>query len=785
MRALDRKLLRDVWGNRGPAAAIALVLACGVATFVLSTATLNSLRQTQARFYREARFADAFVTLTRAPEREAEVLRAIPGVTAVETGVAGAGRLQVPGFDETATALVVSIPDQGPGRLNALTLLTGRLPEAGRAREVVISDAFAEAHGLGLGEHLDATIRGQGLALDVVGIGLSPEFVMAIPPGGGMPDAERYAIVWMRRAPLAAALDLGGAFNRAALDLGPGASEPDVLDAIDRALAGTGAADAVGRSDQPSHYFLSEEFRQLELMATVLPAIFLGVVAFLLAVVVGRLVETERDEIATLKAFGYSTAAVAEHYIRWVLIIVAVGVVLGVGLGAWLGRGLSAIYAESYRFPYLDYRVAPGIVAVAALGSAAVAVAAALRSVWGAARQPPAQAMRPPAPAVYRRSLVERAGLGRVLGRPEMMILRHLERHPVRSGLSAAGIAMACAIVLLGRFTGDAVDTVLRVEFEIAQRQDVDLSFTRETAAAVRYDLAALPGVGRVELSRTVGVDFVRGRRRFSGAIIGREAGDDLVRVLDERRRAVAVPPEGLLLSAYIAGDLGVAVGDTLRVEVRQGDRRTREVPVVGLIEEFVGAGGYMERRALNRMLGEGDVVSGAALTTDDVAALGAALDARPGVAQWRSVGSVRRSIQESVAENLTTFTLILSAFAAAVAFGVLYNTARLSLAERDRDLASLRVLGFRTSEVAYLFFGELAVLTLVALPVGLVVGRAFCFWYVDALQNDVFRIPLVLTRASYTVAAALIVGVAVASALVVGRKLARLDLIAVLKTRE
>ena len=785
MRAINRKLLRDVWGNRGPAAAIALVLACGVATFVLSAATLVSLRETQARFYREARFADAFVSLTRAPERDAEALRAIAGVTAVETGVAGGARIQVAGVDETLSSLVVSIPDVGAGRLNALTLVAGRLPETGRAGEAVVSDGFAEAHDLGPGSRIDATIRGQHLTLDIVGVGLSPEFVMAIPIGGGMPDPAQFGVLWLRREPLAAALDLRGAFNRAAFQLGPGADLAVVLDATNRVLVGTGASKAIGRADQPSHYFLSEEFRQLVLMATVLPAIFLGVAAFLLAVVVGRLVETERDEIATLKAFGYSTAALLDHYVRWVLVIVGAGVVSGAGLGAWMGHGLSELYAESYRFPYLDYRVPLGVLAQATLGSAVIAVAATLRSVWSAARQPPAEAMRPAAPATYRRSLAERAGLGRILGRPEMMVLRHLERHPVRSGLSVAGIAMACALVLLGRFTVDAVDYVLDVEFGLAQRHDIDVSFAEAVPASVRFELEALPGVGRVAPSRTVGVDFVRGPRRFSGAITGREPEDDLSRLLDDRLRPVDIPVEGLVLSTYIARDLGVGLGDTLRAEVLGGDRRALEIPVVRLIFEFVGAGGYMNRRALNRLLGEGDVATAASLTTRDVDAVGAALDARPGVIRWSDVGLTRERIEETAGKNLTTFTLIISAFAAAVAFGVLYNTARLSLAERDRDLASLRVLGFRTSEVAYLFFGELALLTLVAIPIGLVVGRAFCFWYVDALQNDVFRIPFVLSRASYTVAAALVLAAALVSALLVGRKLARFDLISVLKTRE
>ena len=786
MRALSKKRWRDLWALRGPAAAIALVLACGVAVFVASDGMLGALRATQEAFYRSARFADVFATVTRAPESVRRQAEAIPGVAVADTRVKASAVLEVEGFGEPVSAFLVSLPDDGAPALNGLHLRAGRLP-APRSTEVLLNDAFAEAHGLRPGDEIAAVLNGRRQRLPVAGVAVSPEFVFQMPPGALFPDFERFGIVWMRRAALAAAYDYEGAFNDLALDLAPGANAAAVIDRLDALLDPYGGIGAVAREDQPSHYYLSEELKQLEQAATILPMLFLLVAAFLLSVVVTRLVQTQRGQIATLKAFGYSTWEVGLHYAGLVTVIALVGAGAGVGLGLWFGRGFARLYTAFYRFPYLIYDAEPSTFAVAILVTVGVALAGTARAVAGAVRLPPAEAMQPPRPPRYRRSLVERIGVGRWLSAQDRMIVRHLERRPGRAFLSALGIAMACAIVLLGRFSGDAVDLVMDVQFERAHREDVQVAFVEPRSAAAALELATLPGVRTVEPFRTVAAELRRGRRAYDTGIVGMAARGDLARVLDADLRPVALPPDGLVLSTFLADYLGVAEGDTVTVAVREGARPVLGVPVALVVHEFVGAGAYMERRALNRLLGEGDVLSGAWLAADEnrLPALYDALRERPLVLRATALNEARASLEETFAENLLTFTLILTGFAGAIAFGVVYNTARLALEERDRELASLRVLGFTKGEVAYLFFGELALLTLAALPLGLALGTLFSFAYVEALQTEFFRMPLVLTRASYAFAALVVVGAALLSAALVRRRLQRLDLIAVLKTRE
>jgi putative ABC transport system permease protein len=452
-----------------------------------------------------------------------------------------------------------------------------------------------------------------------------------------------------------------------------------------------------------------------------------------------------------------------------------------------MGASMAELYAAFYRFPDIRYSLGPRVVGEAVGLSVAAALGATLRAVWGAASLPPAVAMREPSPVKYRVSLVERLGLGRLLGESERMILRHVERRPVRAVLSVAGIALACAVVLLGRFSSDAMNHMLDIQFGWAHREDVDVVFAEVATDAARLELAGLPGVQYTEGYRAVGVELARGPRRHATGLMGMAPSGDLARVLSPDLRPVPLPPDGLVLADHIAELLGVGVGDSVTVEVLEGDRRERQVVVSRLVREYLGAGVYMERRALNRLLGEGDRLTGVLLAADAeyLPDLYAALDARPGVMRATALPQARAALEETFVRSAGIFGTILTLLAVAIAFGVLFNTARLALAEQSRELASLRVLGFTPVEVGYLFFGELAVLVMLALPIGLALGTVFCYAYIEGLQTDIIRIPLVISRSSYAFTATVVLASAALSAIPMARRLRRLDLVGVLKVRE
>ncbi len=722
-----------------------------------------------------------------APVSLAARIAEIPGVARVETRVVRDVTLDVPGLSEPAVGRLISIPEAERPKLNDLYLRRGRYIEPGHSDEVLASEGFADAHGFQPGDRITAVINGRLKELKIVGVALSPEYIYQIRPGDIFPDDQRFGILWMGRKPLDAAFDMEGAFNDVCLTLMPGASEAEVIRRLDLLTASYGGLGAFGRHDQVSHRFVSDEIQQLRGMAMVAPTIFLGVAAFLLNVVLARIINTQREQIAVLKAFGYSHFDVGIHYLKFVLAIAGVGLLLGTGFGVWLGRGLTEMYTRFYRFPLLKFQLGPDVVVAAMLVSSGAAIVGTLGAVRRAVRLPPAEAMRPEPPKTYQASLIERFGLARFLSQPARMIARHLDRQRWKSSLSALGVAMAVAVLILGSFSADALDYILDVQFEYAQRQDVNVAFVEPRSARALYELARLPGVIRCEGTRTVPVRLRHDNHARRLALMGMEQGAQLQRLINDQVEPVTMPPHGLVLATKLAQLLDVQPGDVLRVEVLEGARPVREVAVTALVSEFIGAGAYMDISALNHLMREGPTVNGGFLSTDarETQHLYDTLKHTPGVASVTIRKAAIHSFQDTLAENMLRMRMFNIMFATIIAFGVVYNNARIALAERSRELASLRVLGFTRREISAILLGELAVLVCVGIPLGLGLGYLFAALTTLAFDTELYRIPLVVDSKTYAFAVVVVLLSALLSGLVVRRKLDHLDLVTVLKSRE
>lgn len=783
--ALDRKALRDLWHLRGQMAAVALIVACGVASIVTIRTAYDSLRESLDAYYRDYRFADVFASLRRAPDPLAAKIAALPGVAAVQSRVVVHVTLAVPGLAEPATGRLVSVPERRVPMLNDLHLRQGRYIASGRSDEVVASEQFAQANRLQVGDTLGAIINGRWQRLRIVGIALSPEFVYQISPGWFFPDDKRYGVFWMGHEALTTAFDMQGAFNDVSLRLTAGADEREVRVSLDRLLAPYGGLGAIGRADHQSNRFITDEIAQLRVSGAIVPVIFLGVAAFLVHIVLARLVATQRPQIGALKAFGRSDVDVGLHYAKLVVGVELLGAALGAAFGMWLGGRLTVLYAAYYRFPVLHFTAGWGVLALATLVSAGSGLLGALSAVGRAVRLPPAEAMRPEPPPRYRRGALEALGVHRLFGPVGRMVLRTLERRPGRAVVTAAGIGLACGIIVLGRFTIDSIEALAGFEFDVRERQAVSISFTEPRPARVRYEVRHLPGVLRAEPFRDVGVRLVAGHRSRRTVILGLEPDAELRQVADLDGRRRTLPAEGVLLTDKLAEVLGVAPGDPLTVEVLEGARPTLVVPVIGLVHEPIGTVAYMDAGGLHRLLREGRTVSGAALAVDTRAApaLYDALKHMPAIAAVSIREPTVQSFDETLARSHGIVTTYIVAFAVLIAFGVVYNTARIALSERARELASLRVLGFTRAETSRILLDEQAVLVLAALPLGFVFGYGGAALIVMAFDTELYRLPFVLHPVTYGYAVIVILLAALVSALIVRRRIDRLDLVAVLKT--
>ena len=789
MTALQTKLWRDLTRLRAQVITIAVVVAIGVAGFVGMFAVHDSLKSSRDAFYRDNRLADLFAGVKRAPVSLGERIEAIPGVAEAQLTVAFDAQVDLPGVLQPVTGRFIGLDlsrvHAGRQGLNALTLRAGRWPERDGQLEALVSDRFAAARNLKPGDVVHAIFNGRLERVHLVGTAVSPEYVFA--SQGGAPDDTSFGIWWIDGQRMTEAFDMQGAFNQVSLRLHGGVAEQPVLTALDRLLEPYGSVGAVGRDRQLSTKIVSDELSQLKVMGTVLPSIFLAVAMFILNVVLSRQVATQRSQIAALKALGYSDGAIAWHYIQLALVIAGLGVVAGLGLSQLIGRGMLSLYDEVFRFNRLAYATDTGLVLLSALIAALAAAAGTWTAIHAVVRLRPAQAMLPPAPPAYTATLLERLGLGRFLSTGARMVVRNLERRPLRAAFTVTGISLAVALQISGAFWLDAIDHIVDVQFRQVQQGDVLVNFHRPVPVDAVRDLQRLPGVIDAEVYRTESVKIsLRGTTKDT-AVMALRGDARLMRLVDEHRGALSLPPDGVVLSALLANELGARVGDRVQIRFRLWSQRTVDVTVVDIAHTMFGQLLYMNLDTLNRLAGDGDGVADAALQVDPQAmdAFWSAVKTAPLINSVFDKASTMAEFNHRTQRNMGVFSGILTLFAVAMAVGIIYNAARISLSERAWELASLRVLGMTRAEVSVLLLAELLAELLLALPIGALLGWGLASLMMRLMSSDAIDFPVVIEPSTYASAALIVLAAGVVSALLVRRQIDRLDLVSVLKVRE
>jgi len=787
MELLDLKLWRDLRALKSQALAVALVMACGLAMMIMTRSLIRSLDDARAGYYEKHRFAEVFAELKRAPESLREQIAAIPGVAAVETSIEVSVTLDLPDLAAPASGLINAVPERRPVLLNQLYLRRGKLLDGAGTAEVLVSEAFAEANRLEPGDEIAAILNGRRQELRVAGIVLAPQYVFEARPGSALPDNKTFGIFWMRETELAQAFNLEGAFNDVALSLAPGASEPDVIAALDRLLEPYGGLGAYGRAEHPSDIRVDDEIRVLEGLSFGFPLVFLSVAAFMTHSVMSRQIALQREQIAILKAFGFANRTIAWHFVKFALVIVVVGTGLGAVGGFLLGLQLVDMYHLFFRFPELEFVPATGAIVGALIASSAAALIGVASAVNKVVKLSPAQAMRPEPPASFRPALAERLGLARYLAVSVRMALRNIERKPWQAFFTCTALAMATGILIIPNTFRDGVRHVLDFQWDVVQRETVTVSLVEPGPLRALHDFAQLPGVVHAEPFRSVPVEIAAGHHSRRLALRGVRDNGLLSRVMGEDGRPLSLGGRGLIISEALGETLGITPGDTVSIKVLHGKRREVTLPVSGFSQDFAGIASFLELDALNRLLGEGDQINGAFLSVagGQWEVFLRELKDTPQAAGVVIKNAMRQSFRETTAESIGLIQVIYSTFATVVAFGIVYNSARIALSERARELATLRVLGFSQGDVGSVLVGELVLLAAIALPLGLWLGSGMAALLIETINTETVRLPLVLSSSNYAYATLVITLATAVSAWVACRKLNQLDLVGALKAAE
>jgi len=790
LSTLNRKLVRDLWRHKGQAVAVTAVILCGIADYVCVSSAYRNLKLTRDTYYREYRLADFWIPLERAPKSAVFKVAAIPGVTRTRGRIVKDVNLDIAGSDDPTIGRIVSLPDKPQTILNDIHLVRGRYFSSDALDEVIVSDRFATANNLRVGDRLRATINNKKETLRIVATALSPEYVYVIRNSQEfIPNNRGFGILFVKETFAEMILDMRDACNEIVGSVDDPARLDAVFDRAKRILQPYGVLATMKQYDQLSNRFLSDEITGLGVAAKIDPAIFLGIAAMILMLMLGRMVKRERTEIGVLKAYGYSDLAITAHYLKFASLVGVAGWLGGMVVGHWLGWWMIATYQKFYQFPILRYRFYGDVLGLSLLIALASGWLGASVAVVRVLRISPAESMRPEAPRLGGAILLERVGwFWRRASFSWKMILRNMARYKIRAAVTVFGVAMATGILIIGRFVTDSMDRLMQHQFRDVQRQDMKVTFVAERGREAIGDLRRLDRVRRVEPLFEYPFEVYAGWRKKELLITGLRPDTQLLRLLDTEGRAIELGEDGLILTERTAHELGLRAGDRVVLKPMIGKiKKERSVLVREPVRQYLGMGAYMNLDALSRLMDENLAVNAALLRIDRGAErrLTRQLKDIPAVAAVEIKKEALLSFEKTLATSMKIMNAILLIFAGVIAFAIIYNATAITITERSRELASLRVLGFSLDEVGRIVFRENWLLSVVGVAVGVPLGLGLCRLLILAYETDLYRLPFAVRNRTFVLTALSIALFVLLANWSSRRRLAKLDMVEVLKSRE
>jgi len=789
---LDRKLLRELRASWLLLTAIVSIIAVGVACYVSMGATYHNLTEAQHRYYRQCRMADFWIDLKKVPLAELDALAELPGVAAIRPRIGFFATVDLEHVTKPLNGMVLSLPDRREPVINNVVLQRGGYFTDRRENEVIVNEALAARHGLEPGDWIRLVLNNRRQELFIVGTAISSEFVYLLPPGGLAPDPEHFGVFYLKQTYAEDVFDFDGAANQVVGHLAPHVRDHprQVLDRAERLLAPYGVFATTPLEDQASHKFLSQEIQGLWVFAIILPCIFLAVAALVLNVLLRRLAQQQRTVVGTLKALGYADRQVFVHFLKFGLAVGLGGGLAGCALGYWMADGYTQMYSKIYEFPELRSRFYPSLVAICVAISLGCAVVGSLQGTRTVLRLKPAEAMRPKPPKSGGAILLERVGwLWGRLSSGWRMVLRDVVRARTRTIAGVFATAMGSAVLVCGFMLADASYYLIDYQFKWILRSDVDLSFKDERGEDVLLEAAALPGVDLAEPIFNVACTFSNGPYRRKGAITG--IAPDARLTIPRNRDAVpvGVPPGGLVMSRKLAEVLHLRQGDVVTVQPIKGLRRRHRVPVVRLSDSFFGTAVYADIHYLSRLVNEEFALSGVQLAVDRrperEAALYRELKRMPALEAVSARRDMVENLDKILVENMGIFISGLVLFAGVVFFGSILNASLISLAERQREVATLRVLGYGPWQIGALLLRESMIVTLAGTLLGMPIGYGLSVLTAVAYNTELFRFPVVATPGTWVWTLLLAILFGLAAHAVVQIVVHRMDWLEALQAKE
>jgi len=789
---LDRKLGREVRSTWPLLLAITGIMAVGVACYVSMASAYNNLDAAKGRYYRQCRMSDFWIDVKKAPLAELDAVARLPGVAEIRPRIQFFATVDLDGVTRPLNGQVLSLPDRREPIINDVVLVRGGYFTDRRQNEVIVNAAFAEHHKLEPGQWIRLVLNNRRQELFIVGTAISSEFVYLLGPGAITPEPEHFGVFYIKRSYAEDVFDFDGAANQVLGLLAPEAKDrPQAwLRRAELVLAPYGVFTTTPLADQPSNKYLSQEIEGLATFGIFMPAIFLAVAAMVLNVLLTRLAEQQRTVVGTLKALGYSDRQIFVHFLKFGVTVGLAGGLLGAAGGHVLAGYMTTMYRLFFEFPELQNRVFPGTLATALAISLAVAVAGSLRGARAVLRLEPAEAMRPKPPKQGGAVILERIGwLWRRLSSGWRMVLRDVLRSRLRTAAGVFAAMMGASVLVTSFMMVEATRYLIDFQFKWLLKSDIELAFKDERGQDALAEAAQLPGVDYAEPVLHVAGTFHHGPIEKQGGITGLIRGASLTVPRDRQARPIRVPSAGVAMTRKLADVLNVRRGDLIQFRPVKGLRRTHQIRVAEIADSYLGTAVYADIHFLSGLVGEELALTGVQLATDgddrQVGDLYRELKQLPGLQAVGARPDMVRSLEETILKTLWVSIGMLVMFAGMVFFGSIFNASMVSLAERQREVATLRVLGYGPWMIGSLLLRESMIVTTFGTALGMPLGY---FWTVLAAisyESEMFRFPVVSSAGTWIWTAVLAVLFGLAAHLCVQWTIHRMDWLDALKASE
>lgn len=753
MNVLNRKLRRDLRGHAGMLLAVTSIITVGVACMVTLGTSYRNLSDAKQLFYSQCQMADFSIELKKAPVSELQEIAQWPEVAAIRPRIQNYVAVDLEGVSEPLNGLVLSLPDQQKPIINDIVMRKGSYFTDRRDNEVIINEDFAKYHRLQPGQWIKLIMNNQQQELFIVGTAISSEFVYLLGGGTITPDPKRFGVFYLKQSFAEEVFDFKGSTNQVLGRLSAAAkgNPKEVLRRAELRLEPYGVFSTTPLEDQMSNKFLSQEIQGLKSFAVVTPTMFLAVAALVLNVLLTRVAQQQRTVVGTLKALGYSDLQVFGHFLKFGLVVGVAGGLLGCALGWWMAAGMTALYQEFFRFPSFHNQFHLSIHATGMAVSVGCAVLGCIYGSRSVLKLKPAEAMRQKPPRTGKKILLERIGfLWNYLSSGWRMVLRNLFRSRLRTLACIFAAAMGASVMVNSFMMEKSMLYFLDFQFQKIMRSDYEIYFKDERGEDSLEEIAKLPGVDYAEPQLNVSCTFYNGSHKKKGSITGLLNNARLTIPRDKESRRIHIPTYGLVMSRQMADAIKIKCGDNVVFEPIKGLKQKQTVPVVEITDGYLGAVVYADIHYLSRLIGEEYAMTGVEILTDKDSAhreeLYKELKQMPALQSIAGRKDMINALEETVLKHQWVIIDLFILFAGIVFFGSILNASLVSLAERQREVATLRVLGYGPWEVGSLLFRESIITTMLGTLIGIPLGYFQTEITAKAYASDMFRMPVIIT---------------------------------------